>query len=103
MRSILEQTRDFIIKHKLIIKTKPSPVQIDTMTYVIYDNELQEIVGMVNLSETQVDQLNQAFRHHGAYHMKYVILKILDAKGVGDIADNIQSNSPSNLDTGDTR
>ena len=78
MKSLLEQTREFIKSHKLIVKTKPTPVEIETMTYAIYDNETREIVGMVNISEEQADVLNTAFRSHGAFHMKYVILKILD-------------------------
>jgi hypothetical protein len=78
MRSILEQTKEFIIKNKRIVKMKPSMVNIETMTYVLYDNETQEIVGMVNLSEDQADDLNRAFRNRGDYHMKYVALKILN-------------------------
>ena len=77
MRSLLEQTCDFIKKHKIIVKTKPSPVEIETMTYAMYDNDTHEIIGMINLSEEQVDTLNTIFRSHGEFHMKYVILKTI--------------------------
>lgn len=80
MKSLLEQTREFIERHKLIVKREPTPVQIDTMTYVLYDNTTHEIMGMVNLSEEQADELNQSFARNGAFHMKYVILKMLDTK-----------------------
>ena len=81
MKSILEQIQEFLVNHKVIAKTIPSTVELETVSYAVYDNKAHEIIGIVNLSEEQANELNKAFRHKGDYHMQYVVLKIFEQEG----------------------